>query len=55
MLGLIAMGAILEVIQGAIGRDMSAYDELANTLGVIAGAVTVWATRAALVRLRPAD
>jgi hypothetical protein len=34
---------------------MSAYDELANTLGVIAGAIVVWAVRAALVRFRPAD
>jgi VanZ family protein len=55
MLALIAMGAALEVIQGMIGRDMSARDELANSLGVIAGAFAVWAVRAVLVRLRPAD
>jgi VanZ family protein len=55
MLALIAMGAILEIIQGMIGRDMSALDELANTLGVITGAIVVWAVRAVLVRLRPAD
>lgn len=55
MLALIGMGAVLEVVQGMIGRDMSARDELANTLGVIAGAVVVWAVRAALVRLRSAD
>jgi len=55
MLALIAMGAALELIQGMIGRDMSARDELANTLGVIAGAAVVWAVRAVLVRLRSAD
>ncbi|HEY8948613.1 MAG TPA: VanZ family protein [Rhizomicrobium sp.] len=55
MLGLIVMGGALEIIQGMVGRDMSAYDELANTLGVIAGAIMVWAVRAALVRFRPAD
>jgi hypothetical protein len=38
-----------------IGRDMSAYDELANTLGVLSGAIIVWAVRAALVRFRSAD
>ncbi|MGN6514268.1 MAG: VanZ family protein [Rhizomicrobium sp.] len=55
MMGLIAMGAALEVIQGIIGRDMSALDEVANTLGVIAGAAVVWTVRAVLVRLRVAD
>lgn len=55
MLGLIAMGALLEVIQGIIGRDMSVLDELANSLGVITGAVVVWTVRAVLVRLRAAD
>lgn len=55
MLGLIAMGGALEILQGLIGRDMSAYDELANTLGVVAGAAIVWIVRAVLVRFRPAD
>jgi VanZ family protein len=55
MLGLIAMGGALELLQGMIGRDMSAYDELANTLGVLSGAIIVWAVRAALVRFRSAD
>jgi VanZ family protein len=54
MLGLIAMGGALEILQGMIGRDMSAYDELANTLGVLSGAIVVWAVRAALVRFRSA-
>ena len=35
--GLIALGGILEIVQGFIGRDMSAYDELANTMGVLVG------------------
>lgn len=30
-------GGALEIIQGMVGRDMSVYDELANTLGVLAG------------------
>lgn len=55
MLGLILMGAALELIQGMIGRDMSAIDEFANSLGVAAGAIAVWVVRAVLVRLRPAD
>jgi VanZ family protein len=41
MLGLIMMGAALELLQGAVGRDCSAWDELANTLGVVAGALSV--------------
>lgn len=55
ILALTAMGAVLEIIQGLTGRDMSALDELANTLGVIAGAIIVWAIRAVLVRFRSAD
>jgi VanZ family protein len=38
MLGLVAMGGMLEILQGWVGRDMSALDELANSLGVVAGA-----------------
>jgi VanZ family protein len=48
-LGLIVLGAVLEIVQGFTGRDMSFYDELANTAGVIAGAVSA---RAAIERLR---
>jgi VanZ family protein len=55
MLGLIVMGGALEVIQGMIGRDMSALDELANSLGVLAGGIAAWAVAALLVRLQPAD
>ena len=41
-LALIALGGVLEIIQGFVGRDMSLYDELANTGGVIIGAVVGW-------------
>jgi len=37
--GLMLLGGALEIIQGFTGRDMSIYDELANVLGVVAGAV----------------
>ena len=39
-LGLMLLGGVLEIVQGFTGRDMSAYDELANVAGVVAGAVT---------------
>jgi VanZ family protein len=55
MLALVAMGGALEIVQGMIGRDMSIYDELANTLGVISGGIVVLVVRAVLVRFRPAD
>jgi len=37
-------GAILEVLQGVVGRDPSVYDEIANVLGAIAGAGIGWLT-----------
>lgn len=41
-LGIIAYGGLLELGQSYIpGRDMSAYDLLANTLGVLLGAAVV--------------
>ena len=41
-LGIIAYGALLELGQSWIpGRDMSAYDLLANTMGVLLGAAVV--------------
>jgi VanZ family protein len=41
-LGIIAFGGILEVAQSQFpGRVMSAYDMLANTLGVVMGAFVV--------------
>ena len=36
-LGLIVLGGVLEIVQGFTGRDMSLYDEVANTLGVLVG------------------
>lgn len=39
---IIVMGVVLEFIQGAIGRDMSLNDVLANTLGVMVGSGIVW-------------
>ncbi|HMI96502.1 MAG TPA: VanZ family protein [Micropepsaceae bacterium] len=38
-LSLIVLGGVLEIVQGFTGRDMSFYDELANTAGVGAGAI----------------
>jgi VanZ family protein len=48
-LGLILLGGVLEVIQGYTGRDMSAYDEIANTVGVLSGALVA---RTFIERLR---
>jgi VanZ family protein len=42
VIGLIAMGGALEIIQGFVGRDMDILDELANTRGAIAGALVGW-------------
>ena len=39
VLALIALGGVLEVIQGYVGRDMSFYDELANTFGAVTGGI----------------
>src|SRR5262245_11008334 len=38
VLGLSALGAILEVIQGYVGRQSSLFDELTNAVGVSSGA-----------------
>lgn len=43
VIGLIALGGSLEIVQGMIGRDMSIYDELANSLGAVTGALLGWA------------
>ena len=37
VLGLIVLGGILEILQGFVGRQTSIADQLANTLGVLAG------------------
>ena len=39
ILGLIALGGVLEILQGFTGRDPDIFDELANTLGAISGAL----------------
>jgi len=41
--GLILLGGVLELLQGMVGRDMSFYDEVANTLGAVTGAGVAWA------------
>lgn len=41
-LGLVLLGGMLEIVQGMTGRDMSFYDEVANMLGVAAGALAAW-------------
>jgi VanZ family protein len=42
-LALIALGGALEIIQGMVGRDCDIWDEVANTLGVLAGLAIGWA------------
>lgn len=49
-LGLVLLGEVLEIVQGVTGRDMSFYDEIANALGVAAGALVAWGY---LILLRP--
>jgi VanZ family protein len=36
------LGAVLELLQGLVGRDPSVYDEIANILGAVTGAGTGW-------------
>ena len=38
LLGLVALGGVLEIMQQLTGRDGDIFDELANTLGVLCGA-----------------
>ncbi|MEI9990639.1 MAG: VanZ family protein [Rhizomicrobium sp.] len=47
-LGLVALGGGLEIVQGMTGRDADIFDELANTLGVLAGLGLGWAGIAVL-------
>lgn len=49
VLGLIAFGGLLEIVQGMTGRDADLLDEVANTLGAILGAF------AGLILLRLVD
>jgi VanZ family protein len=41
-LGLVLLGGSLEIIQRLTGRDADIFDELANTLGVLAGLGFGW-------------
>lgn len=42
LLALATLGGILEILQGFTGRDPDIFDELANCIGVTAGAVSAW-------------
>lgn len=37
LVGVIALGGLLELLQGLMGRDMELGDFIANTIGVLAG------------------
>lgn len=50
-LGLIVLGGLLEILQGFTGRDPSFADELANTIGVMAGWLAGFGVNASLRRL----
>jgi len=39
VLALIALGGLLEILQGFTGRDPDIFDELANAIGAICGAL----------------
>jgi VanZ family protein len=39
LLGIIALGGVLEILQGYVGRDSDWHDELANGLGALLGLV----------------
>lgn len=51
MLGLVALGETLEIVQGMTGRDNDIYDELANSLGVLTGSGLGW-TAIRLLKMR---
>lgn len=55
---LVALGGLLEVVQGMIGRDADIRDEIANVLGVLCGGFVGWTIvilLAKLVARRPRD
>jgi VanZ family protein len=52
--GLIVLGALLEIIQGQMGRDMSFWDEAANALGAGSAALAFLCLQR-LVGYRPTD
>ena len=41
-IGLVVLGALIEVVQGMVGRDRSLWDLVADTLGIMA-AILPWA------------
>ena len=41
-LAIMAMGGVLEIVQGMVGRDASWGDALANSLGAITGCALGW-------------
>ena len=55
IVGIIILGGVLEIIQGYVGRDMSLYDELANTAGAIPGGIIARAIIEPLMRHYAAD
>lgn len=42
---IVAYSGLMEIVQSFVGRDMSAYDLLANALGVIIGVLIVTGVR----------
>src|SRR5262245_35815172 len=52
VLGLIVFGALIEIIQGFVGRDPSLLDGITNGAGVIAGILVARLVLAALVGIR---
>jgi VanZ family protein len=50
-LGLVMLGGLLEIVQGLTGRDADIWDEVANSIGVLAGLALGWAA-VALARAR---
>jgi VanZ family protein len=53
ILGLVAMGAVLELLQGFVGRDMSGFDAAANAAGAIFGGAIARGLLEALRRCVP--
>jgi VanZ family protein len=43
VLALAALGGVLEIAQGMLGRDADFNDEIANTIGSALGALVGWA------------
>lgn len=51
LLGIVALGGVLEILQGFTGRDPELGDFIANTVGTAAGALAGWTF---LLAMRPA-